>query len=438
MVWAAPAARGPVTGRVTVPGSKSLTNRHLLLAALAAGPSTLHHPLVSRDTELMLGAVRALGVLADRSPDDRAWTLTPPERLQGDTDIDCGLAGTVLRFVPAVAALAGGPVRFDGDEQARSRPIGPLLESLAALGIVVDHGGRHTLPFTVRGRGEVTGGDVRVDASASSQFVSALLLAAPRFTQGLRVQHTGARLPSLPHIEMTVQTLRESGVTVHTPEPGTWVVEPGPIGIQDLEVEPDLSSAAPFLAAAAVTGGAVTVAGWPPQTTQAGDRMRQILTTLGCTTETSDAGLTLTGPPPGELRGADLDLHDVGELTPVVAAVAALAGSPTRLSGIAHLRGHETDRLAALETEIGRLGGVVEQTADGLTIQPTRLRPATLRTYEDHRMVMAAAVLALAVPGTEVLGATTVAKTFPQFAQVWTDLVQGSGDAATGGVGARS
>lgn len=435
MVWAAPAARGPVTGRVTVPGSKSLTNRHLLLAALAGSPSTLHEPLVSRDTELMLGAVRSLGVLASRSPDDRTWTLTPPEHLQGDADIDCGLAGTVLRFVPPVAALADGPVRFDGDERARSRPIRPLLEALAALGIEVDHGGRHTLPFTVLGRGEVTGGAVTVDASASSQFVSALLLAAPRFTQGVRVEHTGARLPSLPHIEMTVQTLRESGVTVHTPAPGIWEVAPGSPTAQDLEVEPDLSSAAPFLAAAAVTGGSVTVSGWPPQTTQAGDRMREILTTLGCAAELGEEGLTVSGPPPGGLRGADLDLHDVGELTPVVAAVAALAGSPSRLSGIAHLRGHETDRLAALETEIGRLGGEVEQTPDGLVIRPTRLYPAPLETYEDHRMVMAAAVLALAVPGTEVLGARTVDKTFPGFEQTWAALVHGPGGATAGAAG---
>ncbi|WP_237565462.1 3-phosphoshikimate 1-carboxyvinyltransferase [Ornithinimicrobium cavernae] len=435
MVWSAPAAPGPVTGTVVVPGSKSLTNRHLLVAALAEGPTTLHRPLVSRDAELMLGAVQQLGVRVDRSTDDATWVLTPPDRLRGGGSVDCGLAGTVLRFVPPVAALADGPVHFDGDEQARSRPVAPLLDALAALGIEVDHGGRNTLPFTVVGTGRVRGGEVGVDASASSQFVSALLLAAPRFEQGLIVRHTGDRLPSLPHIEMTVQTLREAGAQVDSPEHGVWRVAPGPLHGREIDVEPDLSSAAPFLAAAAATGGTVTVPGWPVRTSQAGDRMREILSTMGCRVElTGSAGptgtLTVTGPGRGGLRGADLDLHDVGELTPVVSALAALASSPSRISGVAHLRGHETDRLHALETELSRLGGEVTQTDDGLEIVPARLYPAPLETYEDHRMVMAAAVLALHVPGTEVLGAGTVAKTFPGFEQAWTSLVLGQGATA--------
>lgn len=436
MVWAAPAAPGPVTGTVVVPGSKSLTNRHLLLAALAAGPSTLHRPLVSRDTELMLGAVQQLGVAVDRADDDATWVLAPPVRLRGGGTVDCGLAGTVLRFVPPVAALADGPVAFDGDERARSRPIAPLLDALGELGIEVDHGGRNTLPFTVRGTGRVAGGEIGVDASASSQFVSALLLAAPRFDRGLTVRNTGDRLPSTPHIEMTVQTLRDAGVEVTADQPGVWRVAPGPVAGREVHVEPDLSSAAPFLAVAAATGGTVTVTGWPTRTTQAGDRMRQILTTMGCEVRFdpgpgATADLTVTGPAPGSLRGAELDLHDVGELTPVVAALAALAATPSRLSGVAHLRGHETDRLAALESELCRLGGDVTQTEDGLVIVPTRLYPAALETYEDHRMVMAAAVLALAVPGTEVLGADTVAKTFPAFQDTWTSLVLGDGSHAS-------
>ncbi|USQ77974.1 3-phosphoshikimate 1-carboxyvinyltransferase [Ornithinimicrobium cryptoxanthini] len=466
VVWSAPAARGPVTGTVVVPGSKSLTNRHLLLASLADGPTTLHGALVSRDADLMLGAIQALGVAVERTPDDATWVLTPPTALRAGGRIDCGLAGTVLRFVPPVAALAGGPVEFDGDAAARTRPIAPLLTALAELGVEVDHGGRHTLPFTVLGTGSVRGGEVGVDASASSQFVSALLLAAPRFEQGLTLRHTGERLPSLPHIEMTVQTLRGAGVQVDTPSRGVWHVSPGLVSGREVTVEPDLSSAAPFLAAAAATGGTVTIGGWPTSTTQAGDRMREILSTMGAQVElappvlntgpndgatgrghggtgthngspgsetTKTAVLTVTGPPPGQLRGADLDLHDVGELTPVVAALAALAATPSRLSGIAHLRGHETDRLAALESELCRLGGDVTQTEDGLDISPTRLFPAQLQTYEDHRMVMAAAVLALAVPGTEVLGAGTVAKTFPSFERVWTSLVLGAGATAPAG-----
>lgn len=417
-----------------VPGSKSLTNRHLLLAALADGPTTLHGALVSRDADLMLGAIQQLGVAVERSPDDATWVLTPPTALRAGGRIDCGLAGTVLRFVPPVAALAQGPVEFDGDAAARTRPIAPLLTALGELGVEVDHRGRHTLPFTVLGTGSVRGGEVGIDASASSQFVSALLLAAPRFEQGLTVRHTGNRLPSLPHIEMTVQTLRGAGVQVDSPSRGVWHVSPGPVSGREITVEPDLSSAAPFLAAAAATGGTVTINDWPTSTTQAGDRMREILTTMGARVElappvrhTGPAVLTVTGPPPGQLRGADLDLHDVGELTPVVAALAALAATPSRLSGIAHLRGHETDRLAALESELCRLGGDVTQTEDGLDISPARLFPAQLQTYEDHRMVMAAAVLALAVPGTEVLGAGTVAKTFPDFERVWASLVLGAG-----------
>ncbi|MCK0111119.1 3-phosphoshikimate 1-carboxyvinyltransferase [Ornithinimicrobium sp. F0845] len=436
MVWAAPSAPGPVTGTVLVPGSKSLTNRHLLLAALADGPSTLHRPLVSRDAELMLGAVQQLGVRVERAPEDRSWVLTPPPHLRGGGAIDCGLAGTVLRFVPPVAALADGPVAFDGDERSRSRPIAPLLAALDALGVEVDHGGRDALPFTVLGTGRVAGGEIGVDASASSQFVSALLLAAPRFDGGLTLRNTGDRLPSTPHIDMTVQTLRAAGVEAGSPEPGVWRVEPGAVAGRLVEVEPDLSSAAPFLAAAAATGGTVTVTGWPPRTTQAGDRMRDILTTMGCRVELTDGSqgathdLTVRGPARGVLRGADLDLHDVGELTPVVTALAALASTPSQITGVAHLRGHETDRLAALENEVGRLGGDITQTQDGLVIAPARLSPAALETYEDHRMVMAAAVLALAVPGTEILGAETVAKTFPAFQVAWTSLVLGQDPAA--------
>lgn len=430
MVWAAPGAPGPITGTLVVPGSKSLTNRHLLLAALADEPTTLHRPLVSRDSELMLGAVRALGVRVERAEGDRTWVLTPPEQLRGNTSIDCGLAGTVLRFVPPVAALAAGPVHFDGDERARTRPVAPLLEALAALGITVDHGGRNTLPFTVHGTGQVSGGSVEVDASASSQFVSALLLTAPRFDQGLSLRHTGARLPSTPHIEMTVRTLRAAGVQVRTPGPGVWQVAPGTVRGQEIEVEPDLSTAAPFLAAAAATGGTVQVTGWPTETAQAGDRMRDILATLGCSVGLTEGVLSVTGPPGGQLHGADLDLHDVGELTPVVSALAALATEPSTIRGVAHLRGHETDRLAAIESELARLGGEVTQTDDGLDISPARLHPAPLETYDDHRMVMFAAVLALRVPGIEVHNAETVAKTYPDFERAWNALVLGPGATA--------
>lgn len=436
-LWAAPAAAGPVRGSVRVPGSKSLTNRHLLLAAIADRPSVLHRPLVSRDTLLMVQALQALGVQVQRhgadvdsvteADTDAWWTVSPPAALRGETSIDCGLAGTVLRFVPAVAALAQGPVRFDGDPAARTRPVAPLLDALRGLGIEI-RSDEHTaagsaLPFTVHGKGSVRGGSVQIDASASSQFVSALLLTAARFDTGVTVLHSGPPLPSRPHIEMTVQTLATAGVHVSEPAANTWRVEPGNICGCEVTIEPDLSSAAPFLALAALTGGTVTIPDWPMQTTQAGRRMRDILVQMGARAELDGAGLTLTGPTAGRLSGVDLDLHDVGELTPVVAAVAAACASPTRLRGIGHLRGHETDRLAALEAELTRVGASVQQTDDGLTIQPSGLHPAVLRTYHDHRMAMAAAVLGAVVPGVRVEDMSTTAKTYPGFADAWAAVV---------------
>lgn len=404
-----------------MPSSKSLTNRYLVLAALADGTSRLRRPLVSRDAELMVGALRALGVAVDRDPGDREWRVTPPARLRGGTDVDCGLAGTVMRFVPPLAALTDGPVRFDGDPEARVRPVGPLLEGLAQLGVTVRGGEGGTLPFTVEGRGRVPGGTVRLDASASSQFVSALLLAGSRFDRGLWLEVTGP-VPSRPHLDMTVEVLRGVGVQVRV-DGAVWEVAPGPVRPLDIVVEPDLSSAAPFLAAAAVTGGRVTVTGWPRHTTQAGAALPGILGRMGARARLEEDGMTVRGPERGTLRGADVDLGDVGELTPVVAAVAATAATPSTLRGIAHLRGHETDRLAALERELGRAGARVEQTADGLRIEPGPLRATTWHTYGDHRMAMAGAVVALLAPGTTVLDPDTAGKTFPGFVRAWESAV---------------
>jgi 3-phosphoshikimate 1-carboxyvinyltransferase len=412
--WQAPYTEAAVHGTVAVPGSKSITNRALLLAALADGPSVLRAPLRSRDTELMAAALRSLGTEITGSPD---WTVTP-RPFQGPAEVDCGLAGTVMRFVPPVAALATGPVRFDGDEQARIRPMNTILDALRGLGASVD-GDR--LPFTVYADGTLTGGEVTIDASASSQFVSGLLLAAARFEHGVTVRHYGTPVPSQPHIEMTVEMLREAGVEVDDTVPDVWRVEPGLIKGRDWVIEPDLSNATPFLAAAAITGGSVTVPGWPAVTTQAGDRIRPILEAFGCTITLRDNGLTVSGP--AALRGVDVDLHDVGELTPTVAAIAVLAPEPSRLRGIAHLRGHETDRLAALEAEINGLGGSAEQTEDGLVINPATPHGGTWRAYADHRMATAGAIIGLRVPGVAVddIGSTT--KTMPDFPGLWTTML---------------
>ncbi|QUQ70977.1 3-phosphoshikimate 1-carboxyvinyltransferase [Kutzneria sp. CA-103260] len=415
--WPTPSVTEPVRATVPVPGSKSITNRALLLAALADGPSTVHLPLRSRDTQLMAAALRSLGVrVADGN--QGSWEVTPG-RLRGDADLDCGLAGTVMRFVPPAAALADGDVRFDGDEQARVRPMNTVLDALRTLGVAVD-GDR--LPFTLHGNGEVRGGSVTIDASGSSQFVSALLLSGARYEQGVTVLHDGKPVPSLPHIEMTIEMLRAVGVEVDDSEPNRWAVAPGPIQARDWRIEPDLSNAAAFLAAAAVTGGSLTVPDWPLVTTQPGDAMRDILEQMGCGVSLSDNGLTVTGPQ--RLKGIDIDLHDFSELTPTVAAMAVLADSPTQIRGVAHIRGHETDRLAALTAEIRGIGGDADETEDGLVIRPSAPTGGLWHAYADHRMATAGAIIGLKVPGVSVDDIKTTTKTIPDFPGMWAAMLQ--------------
>ena len=419
--WAAPTSVGPVDATVVLPGSKSLTNRYLVIAALAQDPSRLRRPLRSRDTELMAGALRTLGVRVDDLDGDD-WLITPSAFVGGGT-VDCGLAGNVMRFVPPIAGLARGPVRFDGDEHARVRPMAPILDALRALGVTIEEGAS-SLPFRVAGVGRVRGGDVTIDASASSQFVSGLLLAGARYDEGVTVLHDGKTLPSLPHIEMTVETLRDAGVIVDDSQVHTWRVEPGEVGVLDVVVEPDLSNSAQFLAAALVTGGRIHVPGWPQWTTQGGDAMRDILDIMGADVHLDRTGLTVTGT--GSINGLDIDLSGSSELTPVVAALCALADGPSIIRGVAHIRGHETDRIAALARELNGLGSDVTETEDGLRIRPRPLRGGRFHTYADHRMVMAGAVLGLAVPGVLVENPATVAKTLPTFTRLWSDMLAGS------------
>ena len=413
--WPAPRANRPVDAVLTLPGSKSLTNRALLLAALADGPSVVRRALRSRDTTLMARALTSLGSRVETTGED--WTVHPGT-FAADAAIDCGLAGTVMRFVPPAAGLSTGVVSFDGDPHMRNRPIGEILGALRTLGVDVSG---TALPFAVRGTGTVRGGAVVIDASASSQFISALLLTGARYDDGIDVRHQGPPVPSLPHIEMTVAMLREHGVHVEDDEPDRWRIAPGPIRPVDRVIEPDLSNAAPFLALAALSGGSVTVRDWPRSTTQAGDGMRDILTAMGCRIDFVDDGLRVTGP--GRLPGIDVDLRDVGELTPAVAALCALAEGPSRLRGVGHIRGHETDRLAALATELGALGAEVTEHDDGLTISPAPLHGGVFRTYDDHRMAHAAVIVGAAVEGVLVENVATTGKTFPDFAAVWSGLV---------------
>jgi 3-phosphoshikimate 1-carboxyvinyltransferase len=416
--WPAPRARGPVDVTVALPGSKSLTNRALVLAAIADAPSVVGQALRSRDTLLMAGALSALGAEVDTTADD--WRVTPAP-FTGDAHVDCGLAGTVMRFVPPLAGLSTGTVSFDGDPHMRQRPVGEVLTALRALGVDVDDAGSGSLPFRVRGAGAVPGGTVVVDASASSQFISALLLGGARYDRGVDVLHDGKPVPSLPHIEMTVQLLRRHGVEVDDSEADRWRVSPGVVRAVDHVIEPDLSNAAPFLALAAVTGGSVTVRHWPDSTTQPGDELRDILARMGCTLERVPEGLRVTGP--DRLEGVDLDLHDVGELTPAVAALCALAGSPSHLRGIAHIRGHETDRITALATELTALGAEVVERPDGLSITPAPLHGGTWRTYADHRMAHAGVIIGAVVDHVLVEDVATTSKTFPDFAGSWSSLL---------------
>jgi 3-phosphoshikimate 1-carboxyvinyltransferase len=408
-----------VDATVALPASKSLTNRLVLLAALADAPSRLVAPLRARDTLLMADALRSLG--ASIVDDGADWVVTPAP-LHGGT-VDTGLAGTVMRFVPPVAGLADGAVAFDGDAYARERPMTSLLDGLRQAGIEVDDGGRGRLPFTVRGQGAVPGGAVHIDASSSSQFVSGLLLAGARYDKGVEVTHTGSTaVPSQPHLDMTLAVLNNAGVTAEAPAPGVWRVAPGTVAGGTFAVEPDLSNAAPFLAAGLITGGTVRIPGWPTNTTQPGDALRELLAAMGAQTRLDEAGLTVTGS--GRLAGLDADLGDVSELVTVLAVLAAVADGPSQLRGIGHMRGHETDRLAALATELSRLGGDVTDEGDGLIIRPKPLHGGVWHAYADHRMATAGAVLGLVVPGVEVDDIGCTAKTLPDFPGMWTALLE--------------
>ena len=418
--WPAPfRGRTPVHAHVTIPGSKSVTNRALILASLATSPSTIRKPLISRDSELMSAGLSALGISITGS--DEAWQITPAP-LRGPARVDVGNAGTVMRFLPPLAAFAQGDISFDGDPRSYERPLGPVIKALEELGIEIEHGGRYSLPMVIKARGKVKGGALTIDASASSQFLSALLLVAPSMEEGITVTHRGGALPSMPHIEMTVAMLRDFGADVTVdPAAQTWSVKAGVLHGKDLVIEPDLSNASPFLSIAMVCGGSITISDWPQTTTQPGDQLRDIFTQMGATVELNDDGLTLTGG--SSIHGIDIDLHDVGELTPSIAALAALADSPSHLRGIGHLRLHETDRLAALTREINSLGGNVVEEETALHITPAPLHAGVFHTYEDHRLATAGAVIGLVTPGVEVENVATTRKTLPDFPGLWNSLV---------------
>ena len=419
-LWRAP-YRGnqPFAATLTIPGSKSVTNRALILTALADSPSILRRPLHSRDSALMIAGLKALGVAIETAANGDL-TITPGQ-LFGPASIDVGNAGTVMRFLPPVAAMAKGIIHFDGDARSHERPLGPVIKALESLGVSIEHGGRYSLPITINANGQLRGGVVEVDATLSSQFISALLLVAPATKTGITIKHVGTSLPSLPHIEMTISMLREKGVEVIVGH-NEWTVKPAIMHGAELVIEPDLSNAAPFMGAAMLCGGTVVIKDWPKVTTQPGDQLREIFGAMGAELEYRDNDLAITG---GQIHGIDIDLHDVGELTPSIAAICLFADSPSYLRGIAHLRTHETDRLAALATEINNLGGKVIEEPSALRIIPKPLHGGIFHTYDDHRLATAGAMIGLLVDGIEVENIETTRKTLPDFPGAWADLSNG-------------
>ena len=428
--WSAPfrdglsAASAPINAKIRVPGSKSATNRALILAAISKTPSILRKPLSSRDTDLMVRGLKSLGCKIEEVKTVSSFDYhVTPQRLTGPTQIDVGNAGTVMRFLPPIAALATGLIYFDGDVRSHERPLEPVIKALEQLGVSIEHGNKYRLPLTLNGSGRIKGGQVEIDASASSQFISALLLLGPATDNGITVKHIGKSLPSLPHIEMTIQMLRQFGAVVEV-DKNTWSVKPGPLTGQDLTIEPDLSNAAPFMAATMICGGSVEILDWPKSTTQPGDQLRNIFASMGAKIEQTTAGLKISGG--NTINGIDIDLHDVGELTPSIAAVAALASSQSTLRGIAHLRLHETDRLAALANEINNLGGDVTEGPGELLIKPTKLVASQIfKSYEDHRMATAGAIIGLAVKDLIVENIETTKKTLPDFPGMWQEMLNG-------------
>jgi 3-phosphoshikimate 1-carboxyvinyltransferase len=414
--WLAPSTQNQLAATISLPGSKSLTNRELVLSAIASEPTTLRGLLVSRDSSLMIDALRKLGTEIEVSG---TTAVVTPKPLSGPATIDCGLAGTVMRFVPALATLANGHIDFDGDLAARKRPMKTTIDSLRALGVSVSG---ESLPFSIQGTSEVAGGAIEIDASASSQFVSGLLLVGARFKDGLKITHVGDHLPSMPHIEMTIDCLQRRGVQASQTGPVSWEVPKGQISGGEVSIEPDLSNAGPFLAAAMVAGGSVKISNWPSKTTQVGNDFDGILQQMGATVERVGDDLIVTGT--GSIRGIDIDLSTGGELTPVIAALAALADSPSQIRGVAHLRGHETDRLSALVAEINSIGGDATETPDGMIIKPGKLHGGLWKTYEDHRMATAGAIIGLRVPGIEIEDISVTSKTIPEFVSLWEQMLE--------------
>lgn len=420
-MWIAPQPTAELRGTVALPGSKSASARALVLAALANRPGVLRGVLDSRDTHLMRTGLTQLGAqFTDLS--DGTLRVDPIDQVRGGSTIDVGLAGTVLRFLPPIAALAPVATTFVGDPAVSSRPVGPLLDALCVLGARVSR--PFEVPFSISGGQVLSGNSVNLDSSASSQFLTALLLVGARLDRGLRIRLSSPTVPSMPHVKMTAAMLGQRGVAVTRPDDHSWIVEPGPIAGTDQTIEPDLTNAATFLAAAVICGGRLSTA-WPEDSLQASDQLAAVLSAFGATLSYDGSGAerTLTVEGPSTPLGAELDLSAISEITPVAAAIAAVSTGESHLYGVGHIRGHETDRLSALTTELSRLGVAVTEEVDGLRIQPQPRYPVVWHSYADHRMAHAGALIGLVTPGLQVDDIACTTKTMPDFPQRWAQLI---------------
>jgi len=464
--WRCPTPSEPIDATVSLPGSKSLSARALLAAALADAPSQIEGLLESRDTALMRAALETLGArftwhggLLQVTPlpatkaapgvDPPAPEAAPTEKPAGlppDNStpvIDCGLAGTVMRFVPPLALALGVSLTFTGDQAALARPMEPLTDALAALGASFEwHGQRGRLPFTIHGAGlnPQEHLQVQVDGSKSSQFVSALLYLGAALQLGGKTQSltVSAKQPlvSIPHLQMSVASLRQCGLQVQAPEDYraeqlSWCVSGRPRGGRSV-IEPDLSNAGPFIAAPLVSaaGGQVRILHWPTHTTQVGANWVEILKLFGAQVHLDQGTLQVSSS--GAMRGIERDASAEGELVPTMAALALVAasqGQPSKIWGIGHLRGHETDRLAAIAAQARKLGGNVDEGQDYLVFHPCTLHPAHLEAYADHRMATFAAIMGLNLPGISLDDVGATAKTMPTFTQLWDAMLKSAGEA---------
>lgn len=442
-VWSAPASTEPISATVTIPGSKSQTSRALVIGAIAANPTVIENPLAARDTYLMVNAMTQFGASLEFSSSGNTVTMVAPEELVGAGKIDCGLAGTVMRFAAALAAFANGKTTLIGDFAAQRRPLSPLLDALEDLGAKVKYKGTPGyLPVRIRGRKtkaksvfsedalgnwKQKDGDaqaVRVDASSSSQFLSALLLASPLMPDGTVLRSDG-RIPSWPYVSMSIEMLAHQGVKLQPLSRSSWRTQAKRPEGNPIRIEPDLANAGPFLAAALLAGGSVTIPHWPTKTDQVGKYWLEILPQFGASVTLAPEGLTVHAPAGLTWPGVEMDLGAVGELATTIAALATFATSPSILLGIGHLRGHETDRLQALADEINKLGGEATVLHDGLRIVPKPMHAAKIDSYDDHRMATFGALIGLRVPGCEVVNVKSTSKTLPNFEEMWEAMLEG-------------